>query len=190
MNIYSVRLLKGALLTCTLSLTTGFIPNAFRLDVADLIFDANGESFTHADMTRGALLAVLTDVLIDNPNPANENSTRDIQNLGSVGVSCLIDAYYGRSGDRAAIRAQQKVLVERTIDDIGDFNSRTDTDEADSAAAHFDSEQFEDAQDRLVEFREIVAMHGDIQKKLWFGQKIHGTIVAHATRLLQPFKLD
>ena len=151
-------ILKGILLTCTLGLTTGFIPNAFRLDVADLIFDGNGQSFTHGDMTRGALLAILADVLIDNPNPANENSTRDIQNLGSVGVSCLIDAYYGRSGDLAAIRAQQKVLVERTIDEISEFNSRTDTDEAESAAAHFDAEQFEDAQDRLVEFREIVAM--------------------------------
>ena len=152
-------LLKGAvLLTCTVGLTTGFIPNAFRLDVADLIFDDNGQSFTHADMTRGALLAILAEVLVDNPNPANENSTQDIRNLESVGVSCLIDAYYGRSGDLAAVRAQQKVLVERTIDDIGDFNSRTDTDEADSAAAHFDSEQFEDAQERLVEFRDIITM--------------------------------
>ena len=130
-------LLKGILLTCTMGLATAFIPNAFRLDVADLIFDSNGQSFTHADMTRGGLLAILADVLIDNPNPANENSTQDIRNLGSVSVSCLIDAYYGRSGNRATVRRSQ-VLVERTIDDISDFNSRTDTDEADSAAAHFD----------------------------------------------------
>ena len=159
MAVYGV--LKGILLTCIAGIATGFVPSAFRLDVADLVLTSNGQSFTHGDMTRGAILAILADVLISNPNQNNENSTRDVinlQNSGSLSVSSLIDAYYGSSEDLAAIRGQQKVQVQRTIDNINDFNSRTDSDEAERAAAHFDAEQFEDAQERLVEFRDIVAM--------------------------------
>ena len=157
MIIYGL-FVKGVLLICTVSLATGFIPTAFRLSIADLVLTRNGQSFTHADMTRDAVLAALADVLIDNPSSANENGAQDVRNLGSLSVSCLIDAYYGRLGDVAAVRGQQKVRLERAIDAINDFNARTDTDEEDSAAAHFDSEQFAEGQQRLVDFREIVAM--------------------------------
>ena len=108
MAFYGV--LKGILLACIAGIATGFIPSAFRIDVADLVLTRNGPSFTHGDMTRGAILAVLADVLISNPNQNNENSTRDVMNLqnsGRLGVSSLIDTYYGSSEDLAAIRGQQ-----------------------------------------------------------------------------------
>lgn len=154
-------LLKGILLICTVGLATGFIPTAVRLTAADILLSNDGRSFTHADMTRDAVLRTAADVLIANPNPDNTDSTADIQQLlsqGALSVSCLIDAYYGRSRNLAATRSRQKRQLERTIDNINDFNAKTDSDEEDVAAAHFDSEQFADAQDRLVEFREIITM--------------------------------
>ena len=154
----SFVLLKGTLLIYTVGFVNGFIPTAVRLTFADLLLSNDGRSFTHADLTRGAILRVAADVLIDNPNPDNEDSTRSIQQiLGSLSVSCLLDAYYGTLSQGIG-RAREKYQLERAIDDCNNFNAKTDTDEVTVAAAHFDSEQFEDAQARLVEFREIITM--------------------------------
>lgn len=154
-------LLKAILLISAVGLATGFIPTAARLVAADVFLSNDGRSFTHGDMTRAAILRVAADVLIANPNPDNPDSANDIQELlsqDSLSVSCLIDAYYGTSGNRGTVRARQKLQLERAIDDINEYQARTDTDEEDVAAAHFDSEQFADAQQRLVDFREIITM--------------------------------
>jgi len=157
--------LKAILLVHTVGLVAGFIPTSPRLFAADLLLPNNGQSFTHSDLTRGGMLEITARVLMD--NPANQNSTRDIQELISsrkITVSCLIDAYYGRSEELAAVRSRQKEQLERAIDTVNDFQARTDTDEVENSAAHFDSEQFADGQARLVDFRQIVVqeiMKGD-----------------------------
>ena len=154
-------LLKGILLISAVGLAAGFIPTTARLVAADVLLSNEGRSFTHGDMTRAAILRVAADVLVANPNPDNPDSASDIQQLenqDSLSVSCLIDAYYGTSLNLATTRARQKLQLERAIDDINDYQARTDTDEEDVAAAHFDSEQFADAQQRLVDFREIITM--------------------------------
>ena len=154
-------LLKGILLISAVGLAAGFIPTTARLVAADVLLSNDGRSFTHGDMSRAAILRIAADVLIANPNPDNPDSASDIQQLedqDSLSVSCLIDAYYGTSLNLATTRARQKLQLERAIDDINDYQARTDTDEEDVAAAHFDSEQFADAQQRLVDFREIITM--------------------------------
>jgi len=138
-------------------LVAGFIPNSFRLLVAETAFSNNGRSFTHPDLTRDALLQVIADVMIDNPN---EGGSRDIQQLSrsNLSVSCLVDTYYGGSANLAAVRSRKKEQLERIIAMVVDFNARVDSNEAGIAAAHFDSEQFADGQQRLVDFRNIISL--------------------------------
>lgn len=142
------------------NLVAGFIPNSFRLLIAEIAFSRNGRSFTHPDLTRAPLLQVAADVMIDNPNPANEGSSRDIQQLSrsNLSVSCLVDAYYGKLVSLAAVRGWQKEQLERVIAMVADFNARVDSSEAGISAAHFDSEQFADGQQRLIDFRNIISL--------------------------------
>ena len=175
--IWKVRFL-GCIVT--LNLVSGFIPNSFRLLIADTAFSSNGKSFTHPDLTRDALLQASAQVLIDNPNPANERSSEDIQQLtrSRLNVSCLVNTYYGRSASLAAVRSQQKQQLERAVAMVIDFNAMVDSnEEGRRAAAHFDSEQFADGQQRLIDLHYLISKK--IRKKSlviarrFMGQMLH-----------------
>ena len=164
----------------TFSIVSGFIPNSFRLLIAETAFSSNGKSFTHPDLTRDAFLQVSADVMIDNPNPANERSSQDIQLLtrSSLNVSCLVNAYYGGSASLAAARSRQKQQLERVVAMVIDFNAMVDSnEEGRRAAAHFDSEQFAGGQQRLIDLHYLISQK--INKKIFvparrfMGQILH-----------------
>ena len=153
-------LLKVILLVVwSTSLVRGFIPTEFRLFILDRFFEDDGPSVSHPAMTGNAMLQVAADVLLQNPNPNNVDSTQDIKQLLSssdLNAFRLVNAYYGSSASVSS-RARRASQLERAIDSVKDSNTRVDSDELGMAAAHFDAEQFADGQRRLIEFREIIA---------------------------------
>ena len=147
------------LMVWSAGLVRGFIPNEFRLFLLDRFFEGNGPSASHPAITCNAMLQVAADVLLENPNPNNVNSTQDVRQVLSgsdLNAFRLVNAYYGSSSS-ANSRSRRASQLERAIDVVKDFNTRVDNDEIGMAAAHFDAEQFVDGQRRLVEFREIIA---------------------------------
>ena len=108
-------------------------------------FFLDGHGTTHKKMTENAILQVTADLLLDNPNPdPTVDSIRKINALSALSPVSLIRAYYG---------SRQRVSAFRNaIDDIADANSDVDmsTSERNLAEAHFDSEQFQGGQNRLV----------------------------------------
>ena len=106
-------------------------------------------------MTRQALLRIAAEIFISNPNPNYRSSSQDVQALLDSGeeldISKLIDAYY--SNESEGSRKRRKAKFCKSIDAVIKFNAKVDMDELRIAAAHFDSEQFESAQERLIDFR-------------------------------------
>jgi len=148
------------LIVWSVGFVRGFIPTEFRLFLLDRFFEDNGPSASHPAITGNAMLQVAADVLLENPNPNNVNSSQDVTQLLSGSDSNafrLVNAYYGSSVSVNS-RARRASQFERAIDTVKDFNTRVDTDELEMAAAHFDAEQFTDGQRRLVDFREIIAL--------------------------------
>ena len=112
----------------------------------------DGVSLTHRDITTDAILQVSADLLRDNPNPDPDiNSTERINALTELNTVNLIDAYYGESS------SEQRSTYEDAIEEINEANEETDTGpERTLAAAHFDSEQLQDGQNRLIMLRELI----------------------------------
>lgn len=155
-----------------------FIPTEFRLFILDRFFDDDGPSVSHPAMTCSAMLQVAADVLLDNPNPNNNDSSQDIKELlsgSSLSAFRLVNAYYGSSASLSS-RARRGLQLERAIDVVKDFNTRVDADELGMAAAHFDSEQFADGQRRLIEFREIIA-RDILQSRFESARRIAGRLL-------------
>ena len=111
-----------------------------------------GVSRTHQDITTDAILQVSADLLRDNPNPDPDiDSTTRINALSELTAVDLIDAYYGESSD------EQRSRYEDAIEEINEANEETDTGpEGSQAAAHFDSEQLQAGQNRLIMLRELI----------------------------------
>ena len=134
--------------------TDAFVPNSV-LDI--LVRSINNEdvppSLTHTAITEEAILQVAADVLKDNPNPdPNVDSTTRIDQLGELSTDNLIEAYFGKPSRRRTRK------FEEAIDEINDANVRVDLGkESELAAAHFDSEQIQAGQNRLVELRQLVS---------------------------------
>lgn len=132
---------------------TGFVSTKFL--AASLIqFSGSPDDtqiVTHPDMTRNAILNVTADLLMDNPNLDSEGSSQRISNLSSLDEGSLITAYYGQ---------EQRSMTsdfESAIESINDANSGVDFGpEQRLAAAHFDSEQFQSGQNRLIELRQNI----------------------------------
>lgn len=138
--------------SCWLPPCAAFVPNRFLavvLKAASLDFDA---TFTHGDMTRAAILEVAAEVLTDNPE--DQGSAGRIAALTTLTEEDLITAYYGER------RRSETRSFSDAIDDINDANSDVDLgEEQELAAAHFDSEQFQAGQNRLVELRLSTLTH-------------------------------
>ncbi len=132
-----------------ISPSTGFIPKKYFAWTFD--YELPLDLITHTDMSRAAILEVAADVLRDNPNPESEGSTSRISALSSLNEKNLITAYYGER--QPSILSTFRGVI-RTINDA---NADVDLGgEEKVAAAHFDSEQFQAGQNRLVEKRQNI----------------------------------
>ena len=135
-----------------LSPVYGFVPAAYlSWALKGISFSLKG-TITHPDMTRMAVLTVAREFLLDNPNNQNPGSSGRILGLGtSIDESKLVSAYYGRqekgieSNFRSVIKTMQDANAEV---DLGS--------EEKLAEAHFDSEQFQAGQNRLILLRDTV----------------------------------
>ena len=143
--------------------STGFIPTKV-LEIASKVLSFSLEdAITHEEMTRSALLEVAAEVLWDNPNPSDhQGSSQRLSTLSDFDEENLITAYYGYH-DHTRIDA-----FESAIEAIEEANSNTDFGEEEKiAAAHFDSEQFESGQNRLINLRHSIISSitvGDVNK--------------------------
>ena len=132
-----------------------------------------GVSVTHLDITTEAILRVTADFLRDNPNSnPNVDSTARINALAELTTVNLIDAFYGRSS------REQRSQYEDAIEEINEANEATDTGrEQTLAAAHFDSEQLEDGQIRLISLRELTTtliLFGEYEAaRMFAGSMLH-----------------
>jgi hypothetical protein len=153
-----MKIVFVALLIAILGHAEGFIPNyVVMLGTKALSFSFEN-AITHEDMTRSAHLEVAAELLRDNPNPSDrQGSSQRLSALSDFDEEDLITAYYGHNyGDKI-------YDFEHAVDDIQNGNSNTDfSEEKDLAAAHFDSEEFESGQDRLIALRQSVV--SSIQK--------------------------
>jgi hypothetical protein len=115
-------------------------------------------------MTRSAHLEVAAEVLRDNPNPSDrQGSSQRLSALSDdFDEDDLITAYYGYH-DHTRIDE-----FENAIEAIEEANSDTEFgDEKYLAATHFDSEQFESGQNRLIDLHHSIVssiMAGDVSK--------------------------
>ena len=143
--------------------SAGFIPNK-QLEIAlKALSFSTKDAITHEDMTKDAVLKVAAEVLRDNPNPKDSHgSIQRLSALSNLDEESLITAYYGYH-DHTRIRA-----FENAIEAIEEANSGTDFgDEKDIAAAHFDSEQLQSGQNRLINLRQGIVsliMAGNVVK--------------------------
>ena len=142
-----------SVLLCVVPRSTAFIPNRYLAWAVNGLSLFQESTITHKDMSRNAVLNVAAQVLRDNPNSENEGSTARIADLdlSSLSEESLITAYYG-SRQRSRTSTFSDV-----IGVIGDANADVDLGrEKKDAASHFDSEQFQAGQNRLVEIRQNI----------------------------------
>ena len=128
-----------------------FIPNSFLASVAGVLNNEQTPiTVTHMVMTRSAILRVAADLMKE--HPFDEQSTQRINDLGSeLEVDALITAYRGERSPAAAQSFSAAIVA------IEKANSEVDTGAEETiAAAHFDSEQFQIGQNRLIELRALV----------------------------------
>jgi hypothetical protein len=131
--------------------TTGFVPNKLLAWSLNALSFSLERTTTHTDMSREAILQVAKQFLIDNPNPEDGESTVRISALPELTEETLVTAYYGRR-QPSRTRTFRKALREIGLANSGvDFGS-----EEEDAAAHFDSEQFQTGQNRLVQLRQNI----------------------------------
>ena len=143
--------------------SAGFIPNKQLAMIAKTISYSLEDAITHEEMTRNSILEVADEVLRDSPNPSDSlGSSRRLSALLSLDEESLITAYYGQN-DQDRIEA-----FKNAIEAVVKANSGVDFGgEKDLAAAHFDSEQLENGQYRLINLRQSVLssiMVGDFIK--------------------------
>ena len=137
----------------TIPSVSGFVPSTWRswlLNGATFTYDR--DTVLHGDMTKEAILQVARALFLDNPNSENAGSSSRISNLQSIDESSLITAYYGRKEESITSN------FESVIEAINDANANVDLgrEEEKLAEAHFDSEQFQSGQNRLVTLRACV----------------------------------
>ena len=149
MKIGKTVVVLGVLL-CSVALPVDcFIPTSLYSYLAAIYETTLPKGTTHIAMTRMAILRVASDLLSD--RPFNDGSRARINALGSeFDEGELLIAYYGEK------RGSIKETFEQAINDIGDANAEVDGSEAGLASAHFNAEQFQKGQNRLVDLRRTV----------------------------------
>jgi hypothetical protein len=131
----------------------GFIPLKSLALVARGLSFSTKNAIVHPEMTRNAILKVAAELLRDNPNPNDrQGSIRRIAALSNdFDEKKLITAYYDRC-DRT-----KRKMFENAVEAVQKANSDVDFGEEEMLApAHFDAEQFESGQNRLIALRQSV----------------------------------
>ena len=172
------RCFCAALLLASLALplTEAFIPNSFLAYFAN-IADNQLTPTTHQAMTRSAILRVAADLMKE--YPCDEQSTQRINNLGSeLEIYTLITAYRGERKRNLPGNVARSSLFLAAIYAIEIANSAVDIGpEGHTAAAHFDSEEFQTGQNRLTELRALVANHINnqnyVRARIGTGRLLH-----------------
>ena len=150
-TIVAIAFISMLMLGYQVAPSAGFIPNTLREIASKALSFSLEDAINHEEMTRNALLEVATEVLRDNPNPNDAQSSQRLSVLSSLSEESLITAYYGYH-DHTRIEA-----FENAIEAIEEANSDTDFGEEKSlAAAHFNAEQFESGQNRLINLRQSI----------------------------------
>ena len=129
-----------------------FIPTRLLALGSKVMSFSSKDAIIHPEMTRNALLEVAVEVLKDNPNPRDSlGSTPRLSALSSLDEDSILIAYYGYRDNG------KKELFEDAVEVVQDANSNVDSgEEKDLPIAHFDSEQFEGGQNRLLTLRQSV----------------------------------
>ena len=138
--------------------TVGFVPGSFLAFCGPLVNGMASKScetiVTHQQMTKNAIYQVADEVLRANPNPRDRLSSQRLSALTSLDESSLITAYYGPNSNRnkrlfkdAVDRMRETTAAVDYFDAFGGFGERK------LAPAHFDGEQFESGQNRLIALR-------------------------------------
>ena len=145
-------LLLDLVLIWMASPSAGFIPTKFLPWTVKGLDLSRDSALTHKDISRAAILNIAADLLRDNPNPDNPESTSRIATLLSpLNEDSLITAYYGKR-QQSLTRTFRNV-----IEVIGDANAGIDLGEENkNPAAHFNSEEFQAGQNRLVGLRQSI----------------------------------
>ena len=144
--------------------SAAFIPTKLLEIAARALSFSFEDAITHEDMTRSAILDVAAEVLRDNPNPSDSQGSSQRLSILSTDFDeeGLITAYYGYH-DHTRIGA-----FEDAVKAIEEGNSNTDSgEEKKLAAAHFDSEEFESGQNRLINLHHSIislTMTGNVVK--------------------------
>ena len=143
----------------SVSPTNAFVPTGFLRMCTKAVgcfrdkLESDVDMITHQDMTKRAILKVADDVLRANPNPSDSQSSQRLSALTSLDEVSLVTAYYGRNDDgknQIFKNAVENILIATAA---VDFHS---SGEDKLAAAHFDAEQFESGQNRLIALRQSV----------------------------------
>ena len=139
--------------------TEGFIPNIYLETGAKALSFSFEDAINHEEMTKNAHLQVAAEVLRDNPN---SGSSQRLSAVSNIDEKSLITAYFGQADHDRINEFKSAVEV------VQDANSDVDFgEEKDLAAAHFDSEQLQSGQDRLIQLRQNVIssiLNGDYDK--------------------------
>ena len=143
----------------SISPTDGFIPNGFLQICAKGVscfrnqMETDEEMITHEDMTKKAILEVAAQVLQTNTNPRDGQSSQRLLALSNLDEASLITAYYGLSDER------KQQMFKNAVEQMLKATAKVDypwSGEDKLAAAHFDAEQFESGQNRLIALRQSV----------------------------------
>ncbi len=183
-------LLSLAVACCYLNTVAAFLPHSpldFDFRRVRPVEFARPPSVTHWAMTEEAVLQVTAEMLRDHPNPDVQlNSTEQVIDLiesVDLSTSKLIRAYYCNinEGSCSFLPCQVNRLLfsyESVISTISHANVEVDLGPVGTiAAAHFDSEQFEDGQKRLVALRKLavesIKTSRYLLARLYLGQLLH-----------------
>ena len=146
--LYLYHLLS--ILFCLFQKTCEFAPNDGVNAILNLLdLDIPDGSLTHRQISEKAILQVVREILLDNPNP-NIDSTDRINSIEPLLTAAnLLEAYFG---------ASSRDKFENAIEEINDANENVDLEVGQRilAAAHFNSERFQEGQNLLVELRHII----------------------------------
>ena len=143
----------------SVSPTNAFVPTGFLRMCTKAVgcfrkkIVSDVDMITHQDMTKRAILQVADDVLRANPNPSDSQSSQRLSDLTSLDEVSLVTAYYGHSDDR------KNQIFKNAVENILSATAAVDfpsSGEDKLAAAHFDAEQFESGQNRLIALRQSV----------------------------------
>ena len=143
----------------SVSPTNAFVPNGFLRVCTKAVgcfrdkMVNDKDMITHMDMTKMAILQIADEVLKANTNPRDRQSSQRLSALTSLDEVSLITAYYGRNDDRKNQIFKNAVKNTLRATAAVDFHS---SGENKLAAAHFDAEQFENGQNRLIALRRSV----------------------------------